>query len=256
MIVSGRVSNKMAPVIKRIYDQMSEPKWVIAMGICASAGGPFNNYAIIQGVDKIFPVDVYVPGCPPRPEGLLFALEKLRAEAGARKPSASIANSQAPQGARRRRTSCRWKICTASRRLNGRSMVWLVSWENPADSGERHVKSLSPRPRLRKHTRRRPSSDIPAVAALPTGETADTTRIVERFGDDIVAAGLHNGAQMVYVKPERLLEFAEFVRTDEKLHYEALTDVTAIDRSELPIGDGGSASTRSTSCAPIRASST
>ncbi len=82
LIVSGRVSNKMAPVIKRIYDQMPEPKWVIAMGICASAGGPFNNYAIIQGVDKIFPVDVYVPGCPPRPEALLFALDKLREKQG------------------------------------------------------------------------------------------------------------------------------------------------------------------------------
>jgi NADH-quinone oxidoreductase subunit B len=78
LIVSGRVSNKMAPVVKRLYDQMLEPKWVIAMGICASAGGPFNNYAIIQGVDKIIPVDVYVPGCPPRPEALLYAITQLQ----------------------------------------------------------------------------------------------------------------------------------------------------------------------------------
>src|SRR5512136_3376072 len=84
LIVSGRVSQKMAPVIKRIYDQMLEPKWVIAMGICASAGGPFNNYAIVQGVDKIIPVDVYVPGCRPRPEALFYGImmlqKKIRAE--------------------------------------------------------------------------------------------------------------------------------------------------------------------------------
>jgi len=78
MIVSGRVSNKMAPVVKRLYEQMPYPKWVIAMGDCSSVGGPFNNYAIVQGVDKLIPVDVYVPGCPPRPEALLDAIVKLQ----------------------------------------------------------------------------------------------------------------------------------------------------------------------------------
>jgi NADH-quinone oxidoreductase subunit B len=77
MIVAGRVSNKMAPVVRRLYDQMSEPKWVIAMGACASTGGVFNNYAILQGVDKIIPVDIYIPGCPPRPEQLIEGIMKL-----------------------------------------------------------------------------------------------------------------------------------------------------------------------------------
>jgi NADH-quinone oxidoreductase subunit B len=78
MIVAGRVSMKMGPVIKRLYDQMPDPKWVIAMGACSSCGGVFNNYAIIQGVDKVIPVDVYVPGCPPNPDALLYAVTRLQ----------------------------------------------------------------------------------------------------------------------------------------------------------------------------------
>ena len=77
MIVAGRVSQKMAPVVRQVYDQMPEPKWVIAMGVCASSGGMFNNYAIVQGVDHIVPVDIYLPGCPPRPEMLLNAILEL-----------------------------------------------------------------------------------------------------------------------------------------------------------------------------------
>jgi NADH-quinone oxidoreductase subunit B len=77
MIVAGRVSQKMGPVLRQIYDQMSEPKWVISMGVCASSGGMFNNYAIVQGVDHIVPVDIYLPGCPPRPEMLIDAIVKL-----------------------------------------------------------------------------------------------------------------------------------------------------------------------------------
>ena len=84
MIVSGRVAQKMGPVLRRIYDQMLEPKWVISMGACASTGGVFNNYALLQGVDKIVPVDVYVPGCPPRPEGLIEGILILQRTIGAK----------------------------------------------------------------------------------------------------------------------------------------------------------------------------
>jgi NADH-quinone oxidoreductase subunit B len=78
MIVAGRVSTKMGPVLRQIYDQMPNPKWVISMGACASSGGVYNNYAIIQGVDQIVPVDVYVPGCPPSPDALIYGIIKLQ----------------------------------------------------------------------------------------------------------------------------------------------------------------------------------
>jgi NADH-quinone oxidoreductase subunit B len=91
MIVAGRVSQKMAPVLRQIYDQMPEPKWVLAMGVCASSGGMFNNYAIVQGVDHVVPVDMYLPGCPPRPEMLMDAILKLHEKI-----------SETPLGERRR----------------------------------------------------------------------------------------------------------------------------------------------------------
>ena len=90
MIVAGRVAQKMAPVVRNLYDQMADPKWVIAMGVCASTGGMFNNYTIVQGVDHIVPVDMYVPGCPPRPEmlmdGILKLHEKIRNEQFVERP--------------------------------------------------------------------------------------------------------------------------------------------------------------------------
>ncbi|MGL4173932.1 MAG: NuoB/complex I 20 kDa subunit family protein [Actinomycetota bacterium] len=103
MIVAGRVSQKMAPVVRQVYDQMAEPKWVISMGVCASSGGMFNNYAIVQGVDHIIPVDVYLPGCPPRPQMLLNAILTLHEQIQAqplgvnRKRAAEAAESAAMQ---------------------------------------------------------------------------------------------------------------------------------------------------------------
>jgi NADH-quinone oxidoreductase subunit B len=108
MIVAGRVSQKMAPVLRQIYDQMPEPKWVLSMGVCASSGGMFNNYAIVQGVDHVVPVDMYLPGCPPRPEMLIDAIlklhDKIMAEPLGPKRKAALAAKEAKGELERRGT--------------------------------------------------------------------------------------------------------------------------------------------------------
>ena len=152
MIVAGRVSQKMAPVLRQVYDQMVEPKWVISMGVCASSGGMFNNYAIVQGVDQIVPVDVYVPGCPPGPETLMHGILTLHDQIQTRR------DLQAPRrAAERRRGASRSTSATAFRRRSERRHEH-ARWPTTTPTLVKKITKSSRRGRRCPTTRSRPRS--------------------------------------------------------------------------------------------------
>ena len=172
MIVAGRVSQKMAPVLRQVYDQMAEPKWVLAMGVCASSGGMFNNYAIVQGVDHVVPVDIYLPGCPPRPEMLLNAILMLHAKIqemplGVNRAEAIAAAEQAALAS------------PADHRAQGTAAVMTEA------NGQRRARGDRRAPRhVRRHGQRRhvratagwsARSRCPAVRRDPTAATSTTS---------------------------------------------------------------------------------
>ena len=202
MIVAGRVSQKMAPVLRQVYDQMVEPKWVISMGVCASSGGMFNNYAIVQGVDQVVPVDVYVPGCPPGPETLMHGILTLHTRSRTAR-SSSAGPRRAAEGRRSRSTSA-----TASRpRSEG------TSTEMADDDA----------------TAREEDHEVDAGTEVPSDEVA--AAVLERFPDGVFADS--HGQAVVYVPRAEWHDVAAFLRDEQQF-----TQCVDVDRCR-PTGRTG-----------------
>ena len=250
MIVAGRVSQKMAPVLRQIYDQMAEPKWVIAMGVCASSGGMFNNYAIVQGVDHVVPVDMYLPGCPPRPEMLMDAILKLhdkiratplgpnRVKAIERKGLPIIPYEKPADFAVREREEAEER--TAARR-------W--SWSGPMSEleptgagdfpGEQPVERkgmfgvtgpgdtsgygglVRPLPIVPSSTRPFDESNEAIYTSLE--------RAFPQLGDAVERVIVQHGEMTIYVRREHLLEVAQTLRDAPELRFELLSSVSGVD---------------------------
>ena len=194
MIVAGRVSQKMAPVLRQVYDQMVEPKWVISMGVCASSGGMFNNYAIVQGVDQVVPVDVYVPGCPPGPETLMHGILTLHDQ---------IQNGEIfapPRGHRAAAPRSRSTSATAFRRRSERHASAEMADDDDEPREEDH--EVEPRP-----------SDEVAAAVL------------ERFPGTVFADS--HGQAVVYVDRAVWHDVATLLRDEQQ--FTQCVDVTAVD---------------------------
>ena len=236
MIVAGRVSQKMAPVLRQIYDQMAEPKWVLAMGVCASSGGMFNNYAIVQGVDHVVPVDMYLPGCPPRPEMLIDAILKLHDQIQAHQARRQPPGADRRARDRRRSTRCRPPRCRGTAAVSDEhdpteqparprthppspTETRLPAAPRPSarPRGRRHPRGHVRRPRQRRHLRlRRPRagrSPCPAAPPPPYGGWFDEVAeaLVQGWPsrvspDAVEKVVVHRGEITFFIRRERLLE--------------------------------------------------
>ena len=264
MIVAGRVSQKMAPVLRQIYDQMPEPKWVLAMGVCASSGGMFNNYAIVQGVDHVVPVDMYLPGCPPRPEMLIDAILKLHDQV--QHKQARRQPRRRDRGARDRRPRAR---CPTSRDEGPAAVTERARPDHDRrHRARREVPAEVARPasacaqgmfgvsrhrrhqRVRRPGRSRSSSPAPASARTAAGSTRSPTPSRRGCGRPTSTppssrSSSHRGEITFHVRREDLPFVAQMLRDDERAALRALLRASAA--STTPTTPAASC-TRSTTC--------
>ena len=219
LIVSGTVFKKIAPIVLRLYEQMAEPKWVISMGSCSNCGGMYDVYSVVQGVDQILPVDVYIPGCPPRPEavmqGLVMLQEKIASE---ERPARSIFHL--PGGTQGTQRPLRVEGLTKSRDPRGPGMGGIP------------IRGSSAVPPKFRDTR----TDLMWTPLARRMELKERDRALadvlkDRFGDAVEPAPQNSDMLTVRVREERLKDVLRFLKTEAAPRYQRLDDLTAVDES-------------------------
>ncbi len=218
LIVSGTVFKKIAPVVLRLYEQMAEPKWVISMGSCANSGGMYDVYSVVQGVDQFLPVDVYIPGCPPRPEAVLSGLLTLQEKIKSEKPARAIFNL--PGGTQGTQTPIRVDGQTKSRDPRGPGMAGTAirgASATPVDFFDSRSDGMWTPP--------------PARVELNEDEQATVALLQERFGDAVQPVAPTSDYATVQVTPKRVTDVLRFLKTEAPSRFQRLDDLTAVDES-------------------------